>query len=118
MKIIDLLNKIANEEDVPKKIKYLTTTYTLRRNKNYYAEDSDSNYSSGLYYQIIGGHRLNDEVEIIEEDKKIEEIDLSEWAEITYQEDWEMLTKDFNRNCNLFVNKISEIINYINKEEK
>lgn len=79
MKVIDLLNKIANGEEVPKKIKYLTSIYTLRSNNNYYVENSDSTHSNGLYYQMIGGSRLNDEVEIIEaeiieEDKKIERI--------------------------------------------
>ena len=76
MKAIDLLNKIANGEEVPKKIKYLTTTYTLRSNGNYYGEDGESYYQNGLYYQMIGSSRLNEEVEIIEEDKKIEKIDL------------------------------------------
>lgn len=54
----------------------------------------------------------------VKEDKKIEKIDLSEWSEITYSEDWEMLTKDFNRNCTLFVNKINEIIDKLNEMEK
>ena len=66
MKIIDLLNKIANGEEVPKKIKYLTTIYTLRSNLNYYEEDKESNFKNGLYYQLIGGSRLNDEIEVIE----------------------------------------------------
>lgn len=74
MKVIDLLNNIANGEEVPKKIKYLTTIYTLRSNLNYYEEDKDSTFKNGLYYQFIGGSRLNDEVEIIEEDKKIEKL--------------------------------------------
>lgn len=66
MKVIDLLNKIANDEEVPNKIKYLTTIYTLRSNLNYYEEDKESNFKNGLYYQLIGGSRLNDEIEVIE----------------------------------------------------
>lgn len=34
------------------------------------------------------------------------------------EKDWEMLTKDFNRNCTLFVNKINEIIDKLNEIER
>lgn len=59
---------------------------------------------------------LKKKIEILE-DKKIKKIDLSQWAEITYSENWELLTGDFNMNCTLFVNKINEIIEHINKGE-
>lgn len=55
MKVIDLLNKIANGEKVPRNIKYKGHIYQ-------YLIDSG-------YHDI----RLNDEVEIIEEEKKIPE---------------------------------------------
>ena len=54
----------------------------------------------------------------IKDNNVMDIIDLSEWSEITYSEDWEMLTKDFNRNCTLFVNKINEIIDKLNEMEK
>lgn len=100
MKVIDLLNKIANGEEAPKKIKYLTSIYTLRSNNNYYVENSDSSHSSGLYYQMIGGSRLNDEVEIIEEDKKIEKLNIYNYTE------HDIMTK------------VNEIIDYINGSDK
>ena len=58
---------------------------------------------------------LKEKLEIV--DKKIKKIDLSEWVEITYSENWNLLTQDFNMNCTLFVNKINEIIDYINEGE-
>ena len=39
MKIIDLLNKIANGEEVPKKIKYDNEIFKLRDEKDDYASD-------------------------------------------------------------------------------
>lgn len=73
MKVIELLNKIANGEEVPKKIKYLIYEYTYN--------DNDEEYQRNQNGEIIGlgeDRRLDivlcDEVEIIEEDKKIEKI--------------------------------------------
>ena len=110
MKVIDLLNKIANGEEVPR-VKYDDIEAYIGADG--YLKD---NYGDNVEWWI-DKNWLNTEVEIIEEDKKIEKIDLSEWAEITYQEDWEMLTKDFNRNCNLFVNKINKIIDYLEENK-
>ena len=70
MKIIDLLNKIANGEEVPKKIKFngFVWTYDIY-NKRYYEGKS-------LLFNVLGHYKgiiLNDEVEILEEEKKIPE---------------------------------------------
>ena len=115
MKVIDLLNKIANGEELPDKIFYDGNDYKLVE----YGETTKLYQCLSEPYELfnINTDRLNEEVEIIEEDKKIKKIDLSEWAEITYSEDWEMLTKDFNRNSNLFVKKINEIIDYLEEKE-
>ena len=119
MKVIEILNKIANGEEVPKKIKYLTSVYTLRSNGNYYIENENSKFINGLYYQMIGSHRLNDEVEIIE-DKKIRKIctfpglDDDDYA---YEDgDRPNNVKINNMMEQLLINKINEIIDKINKE--
>lgn len=113
MKVIDLLNKIANGEEVPERIQVYSDIFVFENSNNIYEhEETRTNLLS-----IYNGNILNYKVEIIKENKKIENIDLSEWAEITYQEDWEMFTKDFNRNCNLFVNKINEIIKVLNESK-
>lgn len=73
MKVIDLLNKIANGEEVPKEIKYDTMNYVFRHYdyKEVYGELIDEQSS---WLEKIDFYKLNDEVEIIEEDKKIEKL--------------------------------------------
>ena len=77
IKIIDLLNKIANNEEVPKKIKYKDNVYYLGKNMvdlhTYQTEGSNTTRKLSL---IIDNEylNLNDEVEILEETKKIEKI--------------------------------------------
>lgn len=76
MKIIDLLKKAANGEEVPKKIKYNNYIY------EFYEEDSDYRREStkGFYtllYDLEYICKLTDEIEIIEEveDKEYEDIE-------------------------------------------
>lgn len=74
MKVIDLLNKIANGEEVPKAIRFGKIIYE-------YEEGIDYVNGKGLDKEFlidkicISKEDLNDEVEIIE-DKKIEKIDI------------------------------------------
>ena len=66
MKVIDLLNKIANGEEVPKKVKYHNRIYIKRSDcYNYILENG--RFDDEL--KVIVGC-LNDEVVIIEEDNK------------------------------------------------
>jgi hypothetical protein len=77
MKVIDLLNKIANGEEVPKKIKCDGVIYnyefqnTITGAYEYRSQNYNclmNNMAGHLYLTDI----LNNEVEIIEEDKEIE----------------------------------------------
>ena len=100
MKIIDLLNKIANGEEVPKKIKYQNVIYIyyerLNDMFNYKSDDKRHRFLEEDYYIE---NILNDEVEIIEEDNnKIEKMKIDEI------EDAEHLK---------FKEKINEIIDYL-----
>lgn len=78
MKVIDLLNKIANGEETPKKIKFENYIYNWRNmQKDYYCEKINHSLES-----IIGEYLFNNldlEVEIIEEKEieKIEELNLN-----------------------------------------
>lgn len=76
MKIIDLLVKIANRETVPKKIKYKNEIYercqNITINNLYYYQVL--NKCEFLIDQLSSVNDLLDEVEIIEEPKKIEKI--------------------------------------------
>ena len=80
MKVIDLLNKIAKGEEVPKRIKYKGEVREYVYDDRDYVNSDSSNYY--LFYNIITegkgsdfANALNDEVEIIEdtpkEDRKI-----------------------------------------------
>ena len=72
IKVIDLLNMISKGEEVPKKIKYEKDTYIHIDNYCYYCEDTNLILSDRIFAEYS---KLNDEVEILEETKKIEKID-------------------------------------------
>lgn len=74
MKIIDLLNKIAKGEEVPEKIFYSDKIWYWDTRENDYVEDYKRLFNYYLDECLISS--LNDEIEIIEEDKKDEEIEL------------------------------------------
>ena len=70
IKIIDLLNKWVNGEEMPQKIMFDSCLYTYNeREKTYYNEEKET------LWQNYNFRILPDEVEIIEEPKKIEKID-------------------------------------------
>lgn len=79
MKIIDLLNKIANEEEVPKKIKLknFKEIYTLREDctgyKWYGEEKTNNDFGETIHKNLE--YILKQDIEILEEPKKIEKID-------------------------------------------
>ena len=74
IKIIDLLNKIANGEEVPKKIKYIGRDYIR-------TDDDDIKYYVGEVYgellldKVSDTHDLRDEVEILDEEDEFEDIE-------------------------------------------
>ena len=68
MKIIDLLNKIANGEEVPKKIFYANQYWI-----NKYPNDYEGLGYGGCLLNNTCLDNLNDEVEILKEEKKIPE---------------------------------------------
>ena len=65
MKVIDLLNKIANGEEVPRKVRHGTLYWEYsEKNKDFQDNDGDWVFSCSNYDLV---DMLNDEVEIIEE---------------------------------------------------
>lgn len=72
MKIIDLLNKIANGEEVPKKIKVSCFEFEWRAGGRYYENTTKGNYQTLLQDWLNNANKLNSEVKIIED----EEIDI------------------------------------------
>ena len=102
MKVIDLLNKIENGEEAPKTIKY--------RERIFYYDDIDYfNTDIGyLFERYAILEILNDEVEIIEEEKKIEKINV--WYEYDGKNDKELVKIMLDE----LKDKINEIIEVIN----
>ena len=118
IKIIDLLNKIANGEEVPEKIKYKDNVYYLGKNMvdlhTYQTEGSNTTRKLSL---IIDNEylNLNDYVEIIKEPKKIEKIK-SNGDEFysDYIDTWISKNKT-DAYCEFLMNKINELIDEVNK---
>ena len=67
LRVIDLLNKIANGEEVPRKIHYGDMTYHYVDRVKDYQDEEEYYLFSKIFANIVDF--LNDEVEIIEEKK-------------------------------------------------
>ncbi len=104
MKIIDLLNKIANGEEVPK----------FWWNGCIHQIEKDYNGNCSIFdtyckkYKRVELNQLNDEVKIIEEDKKIE-IPKHIPNEVIQDLDREICPA----NVKCIAHKVNEIINYL-----
>jgi len=111
MKIIDLLNKIANGQEVPYKIRIKDREYFYDKYSNWYFFGKTSED------MFIDKGRLNDEVEILEEEKKIPE-KLSTWFSVETKQSKELNIEYANTNFENMYEKINEIIDYLkNKGE-
>ena len=107
MKVIDLLNKIANGEEVPNYIQY----YNCKTNKNEIMMVCELNIIYKLNHEEMF---LNDEIEeteIIEEDKPIEKI--RQFCEYLCSDGYEC----WSIKEDILVNKINEIIDKVNELE-
>ena len=120
MKVIDLLNKIANGEEVPKKIKVGDYIW------NYDEIDFRANDDRGYLFEVhtrINEEDLNEVVEIIEEDKKIEKLkqrtDTGLFGSMVNDEI--SVAEAINKQANYIsdiVDKINEIIDYLEENKK
>jgi hypothetical protein len=107
MKVIDFLNKMASDKEVPNKIHYGGETFYY--NGAYYKCENKKFYENNRLEEFITySTDLNKEVEIIEEDKEIEEIkDI--WGSDGY------LDMD---SASDMVDKINELIKAVNELKK
>lgn len=109
IRVIDLLNKIANGEEVPKKIKYKEKIFIYwSGTKKYYNRNID------LFLEFYSGELLNDEVEIIEEQQ---DIDIQSIKELEPLEDYEVDKTDVRLNREL-INKILQWAKQLDKKIK
>ena len=74
MKVIDLLNKIAKGEEVPKKIRITILDDRITRKYNFFYDEDDQEYKDDELFplgaRLILERVLNEKVEIIEEKPK------------------------------------------------
>lgn len=119
MKVIDLLNMIANGEEVPKYIRFDTEMYSLNPNNHYVRECGDFIQRLDIEYNLAGC--LNDEVEIIEEKKEIEKLDIqtNNGGSLCLRNEAGTLC-GMNKHSIVMAKKINELIDEVNKlkEEK
>ena len=111
MKIIDLLNKIANGE-IPKKIIIDRWVYT--HNGIDYTNESGE-YLFNTYLETTPKD-MNMEVEIIEEDKKIEKIELDDECIVDYYDGSKHYLNTNRKDRDIYIKKINEIIDYLNSK--
>lgn len=111
MKVIGLLNKIANGKR-PEKIKYKNKIYNWSITTGNYILEDDRNVS--INWDFVSMFELRNEVEIIEEDKKIEK--MSVFYEEQINENCSM-SEPFNKHELKIIDKINEIIDKINSME-
>lgn len=110
MKIIDLLNKKANGEEVPKKFKFNGYNYQLK-NGQYLDEENDS-ILSNIKYDLSN---LNDEIEILDGPKKIEKIEMVGCNVRVPGLNNELFGTDTPLALEITIVKVNELIDEVNK---
>lgn len=133
MKIIELLNKIANGEEVPKKIKVDWKIYEYQGDDYGHKQDDNGIITDWLFtdneiekYDYISEF-LNDEIEIIEEEiigekkkiKKLDSFDIAKQDEDEIGPDT-ILELDYDgvsNTLNKVYHKINELIDKVNSLE-
>lgn len=107
MKVIDLINKINNNEEVPKKIKLDNVIFEFDKDKEEYIHKFDDWCSETILFKAMNENTyfiqdlLKIEVEVIEENKEIEELSIDEID-----------------NKVTLKNKINELVRAVNKINK
>ena len=120
MKIIDLLNKINNNEEVPEKIKFGNTIFRYSKTKKEYIHNLDDWHAESLLYKVMNTHFISDllraEVEVIEEKKEIKELNKIPYDEFKYSDNkhrFDLTTIEYDK-----INELVRAVNKINKERE
>lgn len=107
--IIEIINKIANREEVPQKIKYIDKIYIYTEENQDYLDTEDEFYLLGYTFSNLRKRDfINDKVEILEEDEDIEEIKFLEEFTDSYYDTCLIKLGD----------KMNEVIREVNKLRK
>lgn len=114
MKIIDLLNKIANKEELPKTIKFNDSIYEYKWSNAY----QESCYVNDNNYRLLENlnlySNLNDELKIIEEPKKIEK--LNDELGLFGDENMQKIINELNYTRTI-INKLTDEINNLKEND-
>ena len=112
MKVIDLLNIwVEDRNKLPKKIKVEGKIFEYHEAGNLYITPNGNYFLISSYLDCA--ERLNREVEVIEENKEIEEIDTTKIFEFTMDSVFE-----WNNEMEDKINELVRAVNKINKERE
>ena len=110
MKIIDLITKIKNNEEVPEKIKFENTIFEYSKKRVDYIHKIDDWRSETLLFKVMNTHFISDllraEVEVIEENKGIEEFKT------------EYTMRQMDRQFQSKINELVQAVNKLNKDKE
>ena len=112
MKVIDLLNIwVEDRNKLPKKIKVEEKIFEYHEAGNLYITPNGNYFLISSYLDCA--ERLNREVEVIEENKEIEEIDTTKIFEFTMDSVFE-----WNNEMEDKINELVRAVNKLNKERE
>lgn len=116
IRVIDLLNKIANGEEVPYKVKYNGIIFTYNSSNKQGLKYVDLNKENEVFYRYLTGvvNKLTDEVEIIEDQEEINIQDIVEPLEV---ESYECDKTDIRINRET-IKKLVQAVKQLKKELK
>lgn len=123
IKVIDLINKIANGEEVPYKVKYNGIIFTYNSSNKQGLKYVDLNKENEVFYRYLTGvvNKLTDEVEIIEEQEEIDIQKLNEnikyYNIIGHSENEKMLFNMIQDTANR-INKLVQAVKQLDKKIK
>ena len=76
IKVIDLINKIDNKEELPQKVKFEKEIYEYDKKRKDYINKYDDWTSQTLLYRVMSTHFISEllecKVEIIEDEEEID----------------------------------------------
>ena len=117
IKVIDLINKIDNKEELPQKVKFEKEIYEYDKKRKDYINKYDAWTSQTLLYRVMSTHFISEllecEVEIIEDE---EEIDIQS---IDIIRDYRTSEDDlYNDNFEDFRGTINELVQAVKQLDK
>ena len=113
IKVIELLNKIANGEDLPKRIKIQDYVFELSKDYEHYYYNEDVEITHLINHNFSN---LNEEVEILEDNT--EEIEELECEESKMYCDTQLIESTKTAKQEDIIDKINELVKAVNQLRK